>query len=308
VDVNNTYTVLANNSNQLNSVLNLQNTLLSVGLNHDCTVFGVNDICVAVGGSYTSTSNPNASGGAANLRVAYRFHPQMYAGIFVDQSIANSMPSNYALKNGQPMAGLFAAWSPSQTNIGPSAKVSVAYSNQGASIARTTLAFTEAGSGNSAFVGQGAQAEGAWGFGFGDDAVAQPFAGVRAIKVSRNSYSESGTLGFPISYNAVTQNTTTAYAGARLIAQVLPNTTLRVSAGVEQDIASSIDNYAGSIYYLGSFSFNAPNTQKTRGFASVGADYWLAKNEKISLTGFANQQSLNNATATGALLSYTVGL
>jgi probable HAF family extracellular repeat protein len=308
VDVNNTYSALSTNSYQLNSLLNAQNTALAVNLNSDCTVYGANNVCVGVGGRYTNVSSPTSTQTAGNIQVGYRFAPSFRAGVFLDQGISNATPNNYTVKNSQPLAGLFAVYAPSGTNLGLQVKASAAYSSNGVNITRTTLANTEAGQGTSTMTTQGAQLESAYGFAVGDSWVASPLAGIRATSVVRNGYTETAGATFPITYNPVTQSATTAYAGAKVMGYVTPTVSVGTSVGVEQDLSSSISNYSGSIYYLGGFSLTAPNITQTRPFVSANADYWVEKNQRVSLCAYYNKQSLNSSNGITTMLTYTIGL
>jgi probable HAF family extracellular repeat protein len=308
VDIPNTYSALATNSYQLNSLLNAQNTALAVNLNSDCTVYGANNVCVGVGGRYTNVSSPTSTQTAGNVQLGYRFAPSFRAGVFLDQGIANTTPNNYTVKNSQPLAGLFAVYAPSGSNLGLQVKASAAYSSNGVNITRTTLSNTEAGQGTSTMTTQGAQLETAYGFAVGDSWIASPLAGIRATSVSRNGYTETAGATFPITYNSVTQSATTAYAGAKVMGYVTPKVSVGVNAGVEQDLNSSVSNYSGSIYYLGGFSLAAPTIQKTRAFVGANTAYWLDKNERVSLGVYYNQQSLNTSNGITAMLNYTIGL
>jgi probable HAF family extracellular repeat protein len=308
VDVNNTYSAIATNSYQLNSLLNAQNTALAVNLNSDCTVYGANNVCVGVGGRYTNVSSPTSTQTAGNIQLGYRFAPSLRAGVFLDQGISNATPNNYTVKNSQPLAGLFAVYAPSGSNLGLQVKASAAYSSNGVNITRTTLANTEAGQGTSTMTTQGAQLESAYGFAVGNSWVASPLAGIRTTSVVRNGYTETAGATFPITYNSVTQSATTAYAGAKVMGYVTPTVSVGASAGVEQDLSSNISNYSGSIYYLGAFSLTAPSIQKTRPFVSANADYWVEKNQRVSLGAYYNQQSLNTSNGITTMLTYTIGL
>jgi len=308
VDVNNTYSALATNSYQLNSLLNAQNTALTINLNSDCTVYGANDICVGMGGRYTNVNNPTTAQTAGNVQLGYRMGSSFRVGAFLDQGISSATPNNYTVKNSQPLAGLFAVYAPSGNQLGIQVRASGAYGSNGVNITRTTLANTEAGQGSSTMTTMGGQLESAYGFEIGEGNLVSPFVGIKSTLVSRNSYTETAGATFPITYNTVNQSATTTYVGAKAFAYVAPKISLGISAGVEQDLSSNISNYSGSIYYLGSFSYDAPSIQKTRSFASANADYWIEKNQRLSLGAYYNQQSLNTSNGITAMLSYTVGL
>jgi probable HAF family extracellular repeat protein len=308
VDVPNTYSSIVANGYQLNAILNAQNTLLAIGLNSDCNLYGENDVCVSAGGRYTNVSNPTASQTATNIQVAYRFNPKLRAGVFLDQGISNTNPNNYSVKNPQPLAGLFAVYAPSGTNLGWQVKASVAYSNNDVNITRTTLANTEAGQGTAAMTTQGGQLETAYGLALDNGWIASPFAGIRSTRVSRDSYTETAGATFPITYNAVNQSATTAYGGAKVMGYVTSNISVGASAGVEQDMSSNISNNSGSIYYLGAYSLDAPTIRQTRAVVAANADYWIEKNQRVSFSAYYNQQSLNSTDGITVMLYYTVGL
>ena len=307
VDVDNTYSALASNGYQLNSLLNAQNTALAVNLNSDCTVFGANNVCVGVGGRYTNVGSPTVSQTAANIQLGYRFSPSFRAGVFLDQSIHNNAPSNYSVKNSQPLAGLFAVYSPSGTHLGVQVKASVAYSHKDVDITRPSLASTEAGQGSTAMTTQGAQLETAYGFAVNDSWVASPLAGIRATSVERNGYTETAGALFPVTYDSATRTATTAYVGAKVMGYVTPKMSVGASLGVERDLNSNISDNSGSIYYLGAYSLAAPDMSETRHFVAANADYSFEKNQRVSLSAYYNKQSLNASHGTTATLNYMIG-
>jgi probable HAF family extracellular repeat protein len=307
VDVENTYSAIAANGYQLNALLNAQNTALAINLNSDCTVYDAHNVCVGVGGRYTNVGSPTVSQTAANIQLGYRFSPKFRAGVFLDQSIHNNAPSNYSVKNSQPLAGLFAVYSPSGTNLGLQVKASVAYSHKDVDITRPSLAFTEAGQGSTAMTTQGAQLETAYGFAVKDSWVASPLAGIRATSVERNGYTETAGALFPVTYDSATRTATTAYVGAKVMGYVTPKMIVGVSAGVERDLNSNISDNSGSIYYLGAYRLAAPDMSETRHFVAANADYSLEKNQRVSLSAYYNKQSLNASHGTTATLNYMIG-
>lgn len=308
VDVQNTYAELSAQGYQLNSLFNAQNTALAINLNSDCTVYGANNICISVGGRYANVSNPSASQTAGNFQLGYRFHPAVRVGVFLDQGIGNATSNNYTLKNSQPLAGVFAVYAPGGSNLGLQVKVSGAYGSNDVNISRNTLANTEAGQGSSTMTTQGAQLETAYGFIAGDSWIVSPILGIKTTQVNRNGYTETAGATFLATYNTVNQSATTIYAGAKVFGYAAPKISIGASAGVEQDISSSIDNYSGSTDFLGAFTQSATAIQKTRAFIAANIDYWIENNQRVGLGVYYNQQSLNSSDGVTAMLSYTVGL
>jgi probable HAF family extracellular repeat protein len=307
VDVENTITALTGNMRQQSAVLNLQNSLLNIGLNHDCTSFGENNLCVAVGGAYTSLNSPHSSQSSANLRVAYQVAPNIRIGAFADQSINNSTPNNYDLKNDMPLVGAFAAWSENTNGLGAGVKASIAYNQRDVSITRSILTRTEAGKGDSQFTTKGAQLEGTYGIALNDTSIAQPFAGVRVSSVSRDAFNETSGADFPIAYDRATQNATTAYVGARLASKIAEKTTLRIAGGVEQDIHHRVSDMTGGINTLGAFNVSAPNILHTRAFMNGSIDYVVTPNSLLNLSLMVNQNPLSHSIGLAGMATYQVG-
>jgi probable HAF family extracellular repeat protein len=187
VDVNNTYKALGQTSSQLNSLINLQSMMLVSALNHDCTQFGDNNVCVAVGSTTNSVTSNSSNQTTGNLRAAYRFSPNFRVGVFADQSFAVNTPSNYSLNQSQPWFGMFAGWKEA-SDSGLSARASIGYGSQGATITRQVLANTEAGKGNSNLNGLGGQVDVRYGIPLNSKVMVQPFVGLRIMQVDRGSY------------------------------------------------------------------------------------------------------------------------
>jgi len=306
LDVDNTYTALAQNASQLNSVLNLQSNLLNAGLSYDCANFSANNLCVAVGGSYSSNSNQHSAQSAANLRAAYQLTPSVRIGAFVDQAISNSTPNNFNLKNNMPLIGAFAAWSQNSDGLGASVRASVAYNHRDMDITRTKLDNTEAGTGSASLTTKGIQLEGAWGVALNDHWTAQPFAGVRFTNIKRSAFAENG-VDFPVSYDKATLSGTTGYVGARFNGVMSDKLSSHLSIGIEQDLSRHLSNNSGAIETLGSFNLSAPSIRETRGFVMGGLNYKVNQVSSINAGVSLNQDALNHAVGVTAMANYMIG-
>lgn len=307
VDIDNTYKGLGENRAQLKSVLNLQNTLISDALNYDCTVFGVDNVCVAVGGGYTQVDNPTASRSGINLRAGYRVTPQLRIGAFLDQSITDNLPSNYKIKNSQPMMGAFATWSAREDGLGAALKASFAFSKLDIETTRRALANTERGKGNTDLDAQGVQLKGSYGFALTDSWQLDPFLGIKYTKAERKGYKETSGADFPMTYKDVASSATTLFTGAELIGKVTSNVAVFTRLGVEQDLNRSTDEYTSHAQYLGGLNLKFAEERKTRGFASVGAQYQLVKNGILGVNLNVAEQPLDRSLGYGINASYSVG-
>lgn len=167
---------------------------------------------------------------------------------------------------------------------------------------------TEVGQGQSSLTAKGAQLEAAYGLPVNGIWHAAPFVGIKLTAISRAAYTETSGADFPVSYRAVSQSATIAYAGMQGTAVVRSALTVSVRDGIEHDMGSRIDSYAGSIDTLGAFSLTAPNVQCTRAFASVQVAYRLSSTQSISAAAYYSQQPLQGANGATVMLRYSAAL
>ncbi|MCU1765531.1 autotransporter domain-containing protein [Pseudomonas protegens] len=307
VDLDNSYVAMEQNGHQLNSILNLQATLLSSALDHDCRVFGENNVCVAVGSEYSRVNNKSSSLTGLGLTLGYLLTPEVRVGLFMDQSLDSNLPDNYRIKSSMPMFGGFAAWNSRPDGLGAEIKGSVAYSKLDTEITRLTLDNTEAGKGRSKVKGLGLQLETSYGLALGERWKVQPFIGLKRVDSQRDGYREHKGADFAMSYRAVENNASSLYVGSGLRAVVTKDLVLSTRFGVEQDISRSTSDYRSRAEYLGGMKVKASAPQRVRGFASLGAEYNLGNARYISINGNVAQQSLGQELGYGLMASYTFG-
>ncbi len=317
VDISNTIAALGKNAAQLNSILNLNSNLLYTTLDQDADLFGKNNISISIG-SRASFVGGNASylpSGAKNdsrqlgafVKAAYRFNENFHAGIMLDQAVTTYLPNNFKSENSLPMMSIFANLHEHEDGRGAYLKASLAYSSTDLNITRDVMQNTEAGAGSSRLTSQGALAEVGYGFNLKEKLILQPFAGIRYTQVMRNSFTETSGADFPITFQAAQRKATTSFFGAKIKANLTDNATLKIGAGIEHDLASTLDGYKGNISYLGAFDLTPTNVRKTRSFATAGLDYKLSGNQKLSLDLYYNQQALYSAKALTAYAQYVFG-
>lgn len=308
VDINNTATAIASSSRQLNSIINLNENSLNFALRQDATVFGANNLSVSIGSRYTQINPYSTKQIAATLKIAYRFNENLRAGIFLDQATNNNMPNNYALKNTQPIIGIFTTLTQKNDDTGAQLRLAAAYNSADLRITRTTLANTEAGMGSSSLTSKGAIAEASYGFKLTENSNIRPLVGLRFTKVSRDSYVENSGADFPISYKNIEKRSTTGLAGLQLSGAITTNLSLQTRLVFEHDLNRSIDNYEGDVSYLGSFDIAAPHLQRNRGVASFGGAYKIDKTQEVGFGAIYSQHSLNGNNAITTYLNYAIGL
>lgn len=294
----------------LQNAFTLQNTVLVNGFTYDCPVFDKNNVCVSVGGRYSTvnTDSVNSTGGL--LIGAYRMNNQVRMGAYIDQNISTNSTGTVKVSNASPMVGVFGVWSERQDGAGAEVKVSAGYGQKNTTMTRPVIDGTEAGSGSSTLTSQGAQAIGKYGFAVADKTIVSPYAGLRYTQNNMGGYTEgsSALVTAPLTYSAVNTNATTVLAGLAANYKVMPDVTLLASAGLENDLSTSNGNYtATGLYGLNPINFNS-NPVRTRATASAGAYYDLAKNQRVSLNYIFRQEQFQGVNTNAAFLTYAIGL
>jgi hypothetical protein len=302
---------LLNTSSVLQGTFTLQNTVMINGFTYDCPLFDKHGICISAGGRNTTVQSQGINNTSGLLIASYRLDQNnSRIGAWVDQNLSVSGPGTVKLGNSMPMIGFFGVWSERPDGIGAEIKASVAYGQKDVTVTRSMVGTSEAGSGGSQLVTQGAQAIGKYGFGLLPDTAISPYAGVRYTQNNMGGYTEAATsvVTAPLTYSALNTNATTLLTGAEARYRGIPKTTIVASAGVESDVRNDNDSYSATgISGLTPVNFN-PNPVKTRPTATLGAYYDIVKNQRIGITGIYRQESYQAISTTTVMATYTIGL
>ena len=294
----------------LQNVFTLQNSVLVNGFTYDCPVFDKNNVCVSVGGRYSTanTDSVNSTGGL--LIGAYRMNNQVRMGAYIDQNVSTNSTGIVKVGNASPMVGVFGVWNERLDGAGTEVKVSAGYGQKNTTMNRQVVDGSEAGSGSSTLTSQGVQVIGKYGFAVAEKTIVSPYAGLRYTQNNMGGYTEgsSAAVTAPLSYSAVNTNATTLVAGLGANYKVMPDVALLASAGVENDLSTSNGNYtATGLYGLNSINFNS-NPVRTRATATLGAYYDLAKNQRVGINGIYRQEPYRGVSTTSVFATYTIGL
>ncbi|BEI43616.1 hypothetical protein PHIN10_17650 [Polynucleobacter sp. HIN10] len=302
---------LVNTASVLQGTFTLQNSVMVNGFTYDCSLFDKRGICVSAGGRNTTVQAQGINNTSGLLIASYRLNKNnSRIGAWVDQNLSVSGPGTVQLGNSTPMMGLFGVWSQRSDGVGAEVKVSAAYGQKDTTITRQIVGLSEAGSGGSQLISQGAQVVAKYGFAVMPDVVVSPYAGVRYTQNNMGGYTEatSSAVTAPLTYSALNTNATTALAGAEARYRGIPKTTLFASAGVETDTNTSNGSYSATgVTGLTPVNFN-PNPVKTRPTATVGGYYDILKNQRIGVTGIYRQEPFQAVSTTTVLATYTIGL
>lgn len=306
---------LVNTASVLQGTFTLQNSVIVNGFTYDCALFDKRGICVSAGGRNTTVQAQGINNTSGLLIASYRLNKNnSRIGAWIDQNLSVSGPSTVQLGNSTPMIGLFGVWSQRPDGMGAEVKVSAAYGQKDTTINRQIVgsgaSASEAGSGSSQLISQGAQIVAKYGFAVLSDVVVSPYAGVRYTQNNMGGYTEATTSAVtaPLTYSALNTNATTALAGVGARYQGIPKTTLFASAGVETDTSTNNGTYSATgVDGLTPVNFN-PNPVKTRPTATIGGYYDILKNQRIGVTGIYRQEPFQAVSTTTVLATYTIGL
>ena len=305
---------LVNTASALQGTYALQNSVIANSFAYDCTVFGANNVCVSAGGRNTQVQAANGLNNTSALLIAaYRPHPNYRIGAYADQNLSVSNPGGTVnLGNNTPLIGLFGAWNERLDGTGTEVKVSAAYGQKNATVTRAVVGTSEAGSGSSNLISQGAQVTAKYGFAVIDKVIVSPYVGMRYTQNNMGGYTEgtSSSVTAPLTYSALNTNATTALAGVGASYRVIPAVMTFASAGVETDTNTANGTYSATNTSIGTLTpvnFNA-NPVRTRPTATVGAYYDIEKNQRLGVTGIYRQEAYQAVSTTTVLATYTIGL
>lgn len=175
-------------------------------------------------------------------------------------------------------------------------------------VTRIALGTSEAGSGSTKLNTQGLTATLSNNIRLKNNLLVSPYLGIRYTKIKANSYSESNSILFPLTYSDLVQENYTYLAGVRFLSKLSPVLNLYGSIGIEQDFKNKGNNYSASgINGLTDISFNN-DINKTKSIASIGTWYAINKNQRIDLNISHRSEAYQSINSTSAILTFVLGM
>ncbi|MFM2147959.1 MAG: hypothetical protein RLZZ187_265 [Pseudomonadota bacterium] len=313
-DAANTLLGLQSNAYAVRSVLAQRAAATTYALDYDCSVFDEHGFCVSVGARNTQMGSNYADSGetAGLLTAAYRVTQELRIGGFIDQNLVSNSPTGVTTKNTQPMLGAFAVYQENPNFSGLMIRAALAYQEGDLRITRPQLDNTEPGTGRTRTSALAFGGEIAYGVPLDNTWVAQPYAGVRRSDSQRQGYVEttSDSVTFPLTYNRFGQTVTSGTAGLRLRGAITPEFSLTFGAGMEYDLGSKVDRYAGTstISGLETFSINASQQQnELRAVGSAGMRYMVASNQAVAFDASIRQLPYGSDPSVTTMVRYSIG-
>lgn len=111
----------------------------------------------------------------------------------------------------------------------------------------------------------------------------------------------------PLTYDNLTQETTSALLGANVAVYLTPQVTASGSLGIEHDTARKIGNYSATgVDNLESINFS-DDSRRTRTVASVGLGYRVNQTQQVGAQVFYREEAYGDKSTTTGMLTYTAG-
>ncbi len=293
VDVDNTRTALAQTAQQASQVIDMRSAQLQMLMQQDCSA-GTGDgrLCIGAGAVYSGSSNARDT--AASFTLGYQIAPQWRIGTTINQSLDNTLPSEYKSSNNLPGIGVFSTFNARKDGLGWQARVAAAYQKSKLDINRKQLSYTEGGIGRADLDGKAAAVEGSYRMRTHNDVIVAPYAALRYSSVRRSAYNESNDVAFVGRYGEMGRSATSIDAGLRVAKTINSKLSLSADIGVIRDIAVNNRGFAVTMNYVGGFALGNGDDERTRAHLGVQGSYALAKDSAIQGGIYWAQQAYGN--------------
>jgi len=273
---------------------------------YDCDLFDKNNICLSLGGRYTSINTPKTSSDSLVWVGGYKLSDTFRVAGFYHSNLSHKTPASFKLSDKTPMTGGLIVWNQNPNKLGYQLKLANAYQQKNATLTREVVGSSEEGKGQTVIEAESYVAELQYGYQFSDDTVMRPYFAARSAVIKQDAYTETG-LSSPLSFNEIKDKSTTVLMGLKFNTDLNQKLSLKGSVGIEHDIEHSVDKLAPTgISGLSTVSLT-DSFNKTRPVVSLGFDYALKPNHRLS--GILQYQELpyESKTESNTYLYYTIG-
>ena len=273
---------------------------------YDCDLFDKNNICLSLGSRYTSINTPKTETNSAVLVGGYKLSDTLRVAGFYHSNLSHKTPASFKLSDKTPMTGGLVVWNQNPNHLGYQLKLANAYQQKNATLTREVVGSSEEGKGQTVIEAKSYVAELQYGYQFSDDTLLRPYFAARSAVIKQDAYTETG-LSSPLSFNEIKDKSTTVLLGLKFNTDLTHKLSLKGSLGVEHDIEHSVDKLAPTgISGLSTVSLT-DSFNKTRPVVSLGFDYAIKPNHRLSSILQYQELPYESKTESNAYLYYTIG-
>ncbi len=274
---------------------------------YDCDFFGENNICFSLGERYTSINTPKTDVNSSVMVTGYKLSDTLRVAGFYHSNLSHKTPIGFSLSDKTPLTGGLLVWNQNPNHLGYQLKLANAQQQKYATFTREIVGNSEEGKGQTVIGAKSYVAELQYGYQISDNTVLRPYLAARSAVIKQDAYTETGNSS-PLSFNQIQDKSTTVLLGFKFNSNRNKKLSLKGSGGIEHDIKHSVDKLEPTgISALTTVSL-ADSFKKTRPVVSLGFDYALKPNHRLS--GILQYQELpyQSKTETNAYLNYTIAL
>ncbi len=295
VDADNTRTALAQTAQQAMQVLDMRSAQLQMLMQQDCLA-GVGDgrFCIGAGAAYSGSSHARST--AASFTLGYQVAPQWRVGATINQSLDNSLPSEYKSSSNLPGIGIFSTFNARKDGLGWQARAAAAFQKSKLDINRKQLSHTEGGVGRADLDGKAAAVEGSYRMLANNGILVAPYAALRYSSVNRSAYNESNDLAFVGRYAEMGRSATSVDAGLRVGKAMSDKFSLSADLGLVRDISVNNRSFAVAMDYVGGFNLGNGDDKRTRTHVGLQGNYAFANDSAIQGGIYRAQQAYGNSS------------
>ena len=273
---------------------------------YDCDLFGKDNICLSLGGRYTSINAPKTETGSAVLVLGHKISDRLRLGTFHHKNLRHKTPESLKLSDKTPMTGFLVVWNQNPNHLGFQLKLANAQQQKNATLMREIVGISELGIGKTVIEAKSYVVELQYAFQYSEDTLLRPYFAARSATIKQDAYTETGNNS-PLSFNEINDISATILLGLKFQTNLKEKLSLKGSVGVENDLKHKVDNLVPTgIPGLSPVSLS-DDFKKTRPVVSLGFDYEQRSNHRFS--GVIQYQELpyQSKTESNAYLYYTFG-
>ncbi len=301
-----------------NSIHNIKGQLqgninaISAGTNfanmntYDCNFFDTKGGCFSFGNRYTDVQSPSIQTNSFVATGGYKVNPHFRVAGFIDQNLNYNMASNIDVENKGPLMGAIVVWNQKADKLGWQLKVANAYQSKDMTIKRSVTGTSESGRGKTDIETNSYVVEASYNYLVTSNLLLRPYLAARYTLVKQDGYTETG-VNNPLTYNTIRDRSKTLLLGMKLKYRFNEKLFGRASLGIEHDISHKIDDLkASGVTGLSAVKFEN-QIDKTRPVASLGGDYMISNDQRLSLSAFYQELPFTSTKSRTVYINYLMG-